>query len=85
MSHAERVACDVTDPEGNNFQVREKVFNVFRQPNRTKKILLGSAQVKCLSILCFCVYACVAGDGRRSDIDEDPKFCLEDRETEQGR
>lgn len=29
MSHVERVACDVIDPEGNNFQVCEKVFNVF--------------------------------------------------------
>lgn len=84
MSHVEKVACDVTDPEGNNFQVREKVFNVFRQPiSVTMKVLKGSAQVKCLSILCFCAYACVAGDGRRSDIDEDPKSCFEDRETEQ--
>lgn len=90
MSHAEKVACDVTDPDGNHFQVSGHVCSfifqnfVYTSGQRWEDVPV-SGQVSCRKTFRFCVSACVAGDGGRPGVGEDHRFSCENGETKWGR
>lgn len=82
MSHRDTVACDITDPDGNHFQVGYQLYKrMFQSDSHWEAESLDPVVFLCDSTVLEIMANCVAGDGGWADISAEHQSCSKHTET----